>query len=68
MTLKLERGRSRLVKAKRQALTLMEDSLSDNDETEQSSISEKKKARRRKVSHSTLPSAVASDEEDSNAV
>ena len=43
-TLKLEQSRSHLVKAKHQALSLMEDSASSNEEMEQPTALDKKKA------------------------
>ena len=43
-TLKLEQSRSCLVKAKCQALSLMEDSASSNEEMEQPTVLDKKKA------------------------
>ena len=68
-TLKLERGRSRLVKAKRQALALVEDSASADEDTEQPNvISDKKKVRRKKMTRGAISSAVGTDEEDSDAM
>ena len=71
-TLKLERGRSRLVKAKRRALTLLEDSFSDNEEMEDPNLVDVKKTCRvsssRKAPRSTISSVAGTDEEDSDAV
>ena len=49
-TLKLEWSRSCLVKAKQQVLSLMEDSASSDEETEQPTALDKKKAQRKKIS------------------
>ena len=63
-TLKLEQSRSCLVKAKCQALSLMEDSASSNEEMEQPTALDKKKAQCKKISRTIH---VASDEDDSDA-
>ena len=63
-TLKLERSRSCLVKAKHQALFLMEDSASSNEEMEQPAALDKKKARHKKISRTIC---VASAKDDSDA-
>ena len=68
VTLKLEQSRLCLVKAKHQALSLREESVSSNEETEQPTAQDKKKARRKKVSCTIPSAAVTSDEDDSKTI
>jgi len=72
-TLKLEKDRSRLAKAKRRALSLLEESVSDDDETEPSAApQESKKVRRSSGTNRKVNRAVSlvggTDEEDSDAI